>query len=252
MLGRLIHNLERYVDLSTDERVAVEALGGAVRLVAAGGELVTDGEASSDCQVLVEGQAFRHKTLLDGRRQIIAFQLPGEVLDLPRILLGVDYGVSALTSCRVLAVPTAKLHELFDEHPRVSRAFWRMSLVEAAIQREWMIGMGRKSAYARVAHLLCETFVRLQSVGLATGDRCRFPATQAHLADAVGLSQVHLNRVLQQLRTARLAAFRTRELIILDWPGLAAAGDFDAQYLNLSPSRRPAQAALRVVRPSPT
>ena len=113
-----------------------------------------------------------------------------------------------------------------------------MSLVEASIQREWMIGMGRKSAYARVAHLLCETFLRLRAAGLATGVRCRFPVTQNHMADAVGLSCVHLNRVLQQLRAAGLVALRGRELVILDWVGLTAAGEFEGGYLHLPLSAR--------------
>ncbi|MEW5687088.1 MAG: Crp/Fnr family transcriptional regulator [Pseudomonadota bacterium] len=219
--------------MSADERLAIEAMAGAARLVPAGAELVGDGEASADCLLLLDGQAFRHKTLPDGRRQILGFHTPGDVLDLQRLFLGVDYGVTALTSCRVAAVPGSKLTEALIEHPRLAHALWRMSLVEASIQREWMVGMGRKSAYARVAHLLCEMFIRLRACGLTNGERCRFPATQAHLADAVGLSQVHLNRVLQQLRSARLAAFRARELLIMDWTGLAAAGDFDGQYLHL-------------------
>ncbi|PZQ65103.1 MAG: hypothetical protein DI570_03115 [Phenylobacterium zucineum] len=235
MPGRLVENLERHGALSAGERLAVEALAGAPRLVPAGAELVADGEAAADFLLLLDGQAFRHKTLQDGRRQILGFHTPGDVLDMQRLFLAVDYGVSALTGCRVAAVPGAKLAEALNEHPRLAQALWRMSLVEASIQREWMVGMGRKSAYARVAHLLCEMFVRLRAAGLSTGERCRFPATQAHLADAVGLSQVHLNRVLQQLRTARLAAFRARELLILDWAGLAAAGGFEGHYLHLPP-----------------
>lgn len=233
MPGRLVENLQRYGDLTGEERRAVEMLAAASRLVPAGAELVADSDGSADCHLLLEGQAFRHKTLPDGRRQILGFHTPGEVLDLQRLFLSVDYGVSALTSGRIAVVPTARLVETVNTHPRLAHALWRMSLVDASIQREWMVGMGRKSAYARVAHLLCEIFARLQASGLTTGARCRFPATQAHLADAVGLSQVHLNRVLQQLRTAGLARFRARELLILDWAGLASAAEFDGQYLHL-------------------
>jgi CRP-like cAMP-binding protein len=254
MPGRLVENLERHGVLTPDERLALDAIPGSTRTVCAGAELVSDGEASPECLLLLEGQAFRHKTQSDGRRQILAFHTPGDILDLQRLFLGVDYGVSALTSCRVISIPVVKLTEALSEHPGLAQTLWRMSLVEASIHRAWMVGMGRKSAYARVAHLLCEIFVQLRAAGLCTGDRCRFPATQAHLADAVGLSQVHLNRVLQQLRTARLAALRARELVILDWAGLAAAGDFDGHYLHLpapaSPTPLPQGLASRLGRTS--
>lgn len=206
---------------------------GPVRHTPAEAELVVEGDPSTDCLVLLEGQAFRHKTLPDGRRQILGFLVPGDVLDLPRLFLGVDYGVTALTACQVSAIPRGRLEEALVAHPRLSRAFWRMQLVESAIQREWMIGMGRRSAYARVAHLLCEAFLRLRNVGMTNGARCRFPVTQTHLADAAGLSGVHTNRVLQSLRQNNLIAFRARELVVLDWPGLFAAAEFDANYLHL-------------------
>jgi CRP-like cAMP-binding protein len=233
MPAPLLAVLESYVTLTPEDRVAVDDLLGAPRQAAADSELVVDGDPSSDCLVLLEGQAFRHKTLPDGRRQILGFLVPGDMLDLPRLFLGVDYGVTALTACLVAPIARSRLEEALAAQPRLARAFWRMALVEAAIQREWMIGMGRRSAHARVAHLLCEAFLRLRNVGMTHGARCRFPVTQNHLADAAGLSGVHTNRVLQSLRQSGLIAFRTRELIVLDWPGLIAVAEFDQQYLHL-------------------
>lgn len=227
--------------------MAVESLLGGVRTVPADTELVIDGEQATDCHVLLEGQAFRHKMLPDGRRQIVLFQAPGDLLDLPRLFLGVDYNVATLTMCRIAPIPRAKLAELIETRPPIGRAFWRMSLQEAAIQREWMVGMGRRSAYARVAHLLCEVFLRLKRVDLVQNNRCRFPITQNHLADAAGLSGVHTNRVLQQLRASGLIELRSRELIVRDWAGLAGAGEFDPSYLQAKApaSASPAGASLQ-------
>jgi CRP-like cAMP-binding protein len=118
-------------------------------------------------------------------------------------------------------------------NPRVAQAFWRVSLMEAAICREWMVGMGRRSAYARIAHLFCEVIVRLRSTGLVQENRCAFPITQQHLSDALGLSAVHTNRTLQALRREGLISFQGGELVIMDWPGLRAAGEFDPGYLHL-------------------
>ncbi|MDZ4370463.1 MAG: Crp/Fnr family transcriptional regulator [Phenylobacterium sp.] len=225
--------LQTYAALSAHERVAVQAIVGAPRPVGAEGEIVGEGEFSADCHVLLEGQAFRHKTLADGRRQILGFLVPGDVVDLQRLYLGVDYGVTALTPCQVATAPRAKLEDLLLQHSGLARAFWSLVLIEASIQRAWMLGMGRRTARARVAHLLCEVFLRLREAGLARGNRCGFPITQNHLADALGLSGVHTNRVLQALRSEGLIALRARELVILDWPGLEEAAEFDPAYLYL-------------------
>ena len=214
----------------------MESLLGAVKTVPADTELVVDGEAAAECHVLVEGQAFRHKTLPDGRRQIVFFHVPGDMLDLQAAFLPVDYSVSTLTMCRVAPISRTRLAELVAASPRIGRAFWRTSLMEAAIQREWMVGMGRRSAHARVAHLLCEVYLRLQRMDLVQNNRCRFPITQNHLADAVGLSGVHTNRVLQALRASGVIELRSRELIVRDWAGLVAAGEFDAAYLHAPPN----------------
>jgi CRP-like cAMP-binding protein len=233
MPARLIANLQNYGPLAPTDRGALEALVGTPSVIAAGGDLVAEGQATSDCHVLLHGQAFRHRTLPDGRRQILSFNLQGDIVDLQGVLLSLDFGVSALTACHVATVSRSRLDALLDAQPRIARALWRYSLVEGAIFREWMVGMGRRSALARIAHLLCEIYTRMRAVGLATANRCHFPVTQAHLADALGLSGVHTNRVLQTLRASGLIGFRGRELVVLDWDGLCTAGEFDPGYLHL-------------------
>lgn len=232
MVSRLTANLQLYGALSADEQRAIESLVVSTRTTAAGEDLVVEGDAPSHCRVLLEGQAFRHKTLPDGRRQIMSFHIPGDVCDLQGLFLGMDHNVTALAAGEVALIPHAKLGEAMEAYPRVARALWRTSLVEAAVFREWMVGMGRRSAYARIAHLFCEMIVRMRAAGLVHQNRCSFPITQQHLSDALGLSAVHTNRTLQALRGEGLLSFQGGELVIMDWPGLTAAGEFDIGYLH--------------------
>ena len=232
MVSRLNANLQLHIALSADEQQAVESLIVSTRGTAAGEDLVVEGDAPTHCRVVLEGQAFRHRTLPDGRRQIMSFHIPGDVCDLQGVFLGMDHNVTALTSGEVGLIPHGKLSEIMEAFPRVARAFWRTNLVEAAIFREWMVGMGRRSAYARIAHLFCEVLVRMRAAGLVHNDRCLFPITQQHLSDSLGLSAVHTNRTLQALRGEGLLSFQGGELVILDWTGLKAAGEFDAGYLH--------------------
>lgn len=236
MPSRLIANIETSGPLSADDRRAVASLVRGARRFQAGDDIVTEGQAQPHCRVLLTGYAFRHKTLEDGRRQILSFHIPGDVCDAQGLLLSMDYGVTALTGCEAGFMPHADLEAVLMRHPRVARGLRRMTLVEGAIFREWMVGMGRRTAYARIAHLFCELVVRLRAAGLAQGDRVRFPINQTHLSDALGLSVVHTNRVMQALRRDGLLSFRSGELIVRDWPGLQQAGEFDPGYLHLTAS----------------
>lgn len=233
MPQRLIALLQNYENLSGADRQALEAIVGQRKTHPAGVELFDEGVTSTDCRLLTEGLAFRHKTLPDGRRQITCFHIPGDILDLQRLFVGLDYAATTLMTCEVAMIPRAALEAVMNAHPRIARALWAHNLAEGAVFRAWMVGMGRRSAYARIAHLLCEVVVRLRSVGVMSGDRCHFPVTQTHLADSLGLSVVHTNRVLQTLRADRLVEVRGRELIVLNWAGLTAAGEFDPAYLHL-------------------
>jgi CRP-like cAMP-binding protein len=234
MLKPLFAILEQYAPLSPVERHALEGLASQPKRVPAGTDLITEGDRPNQCRLVLTGQAFRHKTLSDGRRQIMAFHVPGEVIDLQGLFISMDHTVTALTACDIALAPHTKMLALFDAYPRIAQAFWRASLVEAAIFREWMVGMGRRSAHARISHLFCEVVLRLKAAGLVEGDRAPFPITQQHLSDALGLSAVHTNRVLQQLRGQGLLTFHGGELVIMDWPGLKAAGEFDPAYLHLA------------------
>jgi CRP-like cAMP-binding protein len=233
VVGRFVENLELYGALSDADRAAVAGLPVTPRRFEAGEDIVVEGDAPSQCRLLISGLAFRHKTLRDGRRQIMSFYVPGEVCDVEGLLLAMDHSVAALTRVEVGFIPHPAMEALLDSHPAIARALWRNEMVENAIAREWMVGMGRRTAYARIAHLFCEMFARLKAMGLVEANRCRFPITQTHLSDSLGLSVVHTNRVLQALRGDGLLSFRGGELIVHDWPGLQAAGEFDPTYLHM-------------------
>lgn len=177
------------------------------------------------------------RRLSDGLQQHVAIRAPGQVLDQAGYVLE-RAGVSthALTRCTVVSVPRPVLAGVLAEHPALAHALTREMAADARVAQEWMVSMGRRSAYARVAHFLCEVRTRLEEVDMAGPTGCPFPLTQSDLADTVGLSVVHTNRVLQQLRREGLIGLAQARLDIRDWPGLVRAGGFDPGYLH--PSRR--------------
>ncbi len=201
-------------------------------------DLVREGQHSSHCIMLVDGFACRYKSLADGRRQILSFHIAGDFIDLQGYLLErLDHGIATLTPSKIALVTHASITELIDR-PAIARLLWRDTVIDGAIHREWMINVGRRTAYQRVAHLLCELLVRFQAVGLSRDGVCDLPITQSELADATGLSTVHVNRVIQELRRGGLIILGGRSFAVLDWEGLQLAAEIDPAYLKLV-TRRP-------------
>lgn len=228
----LIRKLERLTDLSDDEKQALTMLPLTVRALEADQDIVRDKDRPSQCCLLLEGFACRYKLLDDGRRQILSFHIPGDIPDLRSLHLPVmDHSIGTLVPCQVAFIPHQSLHDLLLHHPRLAQAFWRDTLIDAAIFCEWMVGLGRRRAQVRVAHLLCELLVRLRAVGLTDDHAYKLPVTQAEIADALGLTGVHVNRNLQELRGKRLITLRGRALSVQDWEGLQRVGEFDPTYL---------------------
>jgi CRP-like cAMP-binding protein len=232
MAQPLIRNLEQFGPLGDAEKQALEAAATTVRHFGPDQDLVTDGERQHDCKLIAEGFACRYKLLDDGRRQILSFHIPGDFVDLEGLLSGeMDHSIGTLSHGKVAVVPHAVMLDLTETYPRIARALWRTTLLDAAVFRQWLVGVGRRSAFARVAHLLCEMRVRLNAVGLSRNGSYDLPVTQAELADALGLSAVHVNRTLQTLRSQGLITLRGGKMTIEDWDDLRAAGEFDAKYL---------------------
>jgi len=234
--NRLIRKLESIADLSAEDKEALLALPMTVRHFAADQDIVRDKDRPSQCCLILEGFVCRYKLLDGGKRQIMSFHTPGDFPDLQSLHLKVmDHSVGTLVPSKLAFVPHGSLRELLRRRPVLNDALWRDTLIDAAIFREWMVGLGRREAYARIAHLMCEMLVRFKAVGLTTDHAYELPLTQAELGDALGLSTVHVNRVLQELRGQGLIVLKARNLIIQDWEGLQAAGEFDPTYLHVEP-----------------
>jgi CRP-like cAMP-binding protein len=240
---RLIRKLESIANLSDDERQCVLSLPLAIRKFGADQDIVRQGDRPSECCLIVEGFACRYELTAQGRRQIMSFHIPGDMPDLQSIHLSVmDHSVMAITPSTLGFAPHESVRELIKRCPRLSDIFWRDTLIDAAVFRKWMVGIGRKSAYGRIAHLLCEVFMRMKSIGLTGDDSCELPVTQAEIGDALGLSTVHVNRSLQELRADSLITLRGNLLTVQDWNGLKEAGEFDPTYLHFENNHEAAAA----------
>jgi CRP-like cAMP-binding protein len=229
---RLVRKLESYGPVSDEERRFLEQSVSHVRDYRPHEDIVCEGDCPGESCIVVDGFACRYKLLAGGTRQIMAMHVPGDFCDLHSFILKrMDHNIAALGPCRIAKFPHAVIHEITVRFPRLSRALWWDSAVDGAIMREWMISMGRRSAYEQIAHLLCELLVRLRSVGLVSDDSYELPATQQELGDVFGLSTVHVNRILQELRREGLIVFKNKRVTIPDLDRLKEAAGFDPAYL---------------------
>lgn len=203
-----------------------------------GRALVRTGTTLSASTLLVEGIVCRYKDLADGQRQIMELHVAGDFVDLHGFLLKqLDHNVGAMTPVRVALVPHDALRGITETHPHLGRMLWFSTLLDAAIHREKILSIGRRSALARIAHIFCELLVRLRIVGLADDKGYALPLTQADLADVTGLTSVHVNRMLKKLRDENLLTFRGGRVAIDNWERLQRIAEFDPTYLHLE--RRP-------------
>lgn len=230
----LIRHLGNFASLTSEEAAAIrEVLALPVRSGHARRDLIAEGAPPRAVFLIVSGWACRFKTLEDGRRQIVSFLLPGDMCDLHNTVLSrMDHSIGALTDLRYVEVSNDALQQLSLEHPRVGQALWWQMLVNVSVQREWTMNLGQRNALERIGSLFCELSLRLQSVGLAEMSY-EFPLTQTDLADATGLTSVHVNRTLQQLRGAGLISLAGRVLKIPDFAALQEAALFTPNYLHL-------------------
>lgn len=236
--------------LSDDERQALEDIALTPRSVRAGDELVREGQATDQLHLMADGWALRGKTTRDGGRQIVGLAVPGDLANLDSFLFGrPDYNVRALTPGTVVAVPRDRLLALAADHPGIARALTWCALVENAVLGQWALCLGRHSAQRRLAHLLCELAARLGADDGA-GVAFTLPLTQEHLADALGLTAVHVNRVMQQLRAEGVIVTAGRSVTIPDPARLRELADFDPTYLHRD-GDPPAPPIAPALRPAP-
>ena len=234
MVPALALRLEAFTRLSQDDRAALAKISKVARVIPARRDLIREGERPRYVHLMVDGWACRYKALTDGRRQVVAFFVPGDFCDLNvYVLKEMDHSIGAITRLSVADISRDEMDELTSNHPRITQALWWEELVTNSIQREWTLNIGQRTAYERIAHLLVELFLRLRSVKLTNGDSCDFPITQTDIADATGLTAVHVNRTLQELRGDGLIILERKRLRIPDLKRLKDAAMFNTNYLHL-------------------
>ena len=229
----LIRKLSNFGPLSEQEKQVLSGLIVDTQDVPAREDMVREGDCPKHSCVLLDGFACRYKMTSDGQRQILSFQFPGDISDLYSFVLKVmDHSIGALTDCEIGIIPHAKLQDITANHPHLTRLLWRDTMADSSKFREWMVGIGRRSARSRVAHLLCEMLIRCKAIGLCEGYSYELPVTQSDLADCLGMSLVHINRILQGLRADGLITLAGGTVTIQDWPRLSEVAGFDASYLH--------------------
>lgn len=234
----LAAKLQTVATLSPEDLQAMEGLCGDARDVPARRNIIREGDRPDHVHVMVEGWAARYKLLPDGARQITAFLIPGDFCDLHVTLLGeMDHSIAAITRSRVAFIPRGEIDKL-TQRPNLTRALWWATLVDEAVLREWIVNIGRRDALESIGHLMCELYVRMKNVGLVTDHSFELPLTQEEIADALGLTPVHVNRVLQRMRGEGLISLKSGALTILDYPRLERAAGFNPNYLHVEEKLR--------------
>ncbi|TPW29554.1 Crp/Fnr family transcriptional regulator [Pararhizobium mangrovi] len=238
-IDSLIATLSVRDRLPRDEEAVLRALDWRTRTVPAQSEIITDRSSPDESCLLLDGLAARAMSLRNGDRQITTLHVLGDFVDLHSMFLSVmDHSVVALTQCRVAFIGHNRLREISTEHPHLGRLLSMMVATDAAIQRNWILSLGRRRAESRLANLFCELYRRLEVVGAVDGASFPLPINQSTLADVLGLSIVHTNRTVQHLRATNLISWQGGTIAIHDWDGLVELAEFDPVYLNLDLAER--------------
>lgn len=230
----LARRLEELTPLTDEDRSELARLcSQSTHTIAPKRDLIREGEEPRSVYLILEGWACLYRTLENGRRQIVDFAIPGDLCDLNVFILdAMDHSIEAITRLRVAEIGRQVLHHVVTTYPNITTALWCQELVSKSIHREWIVNVAQRSAQQRIAHLFCEMYLRLESVGLTHGFSCDFPPTQSQLADATGMTSVHVNRSLQELRRSGLVEFQRQRLTIPNMLALQHAGLFNPEYLH--------------------
>lgn len=232
MENLLTRKLEKFAPLSKHDRDLLDEIVAPSRIVPARTDIIREGQNSENVRLVLKGLACRYKILPTGKRQIVGYLVPGDLCDLHVFILkAMDHSIATLSECTVVDIPRRRILELTDR-PGIARAFWWVTLVDEGTSREWLLNLGQRHAVQRIAHLLCELFTRLQSVGLAEPGGFDLPLTQADIGDTVGLSYVHVNRCIQTLRDMELITVKSRTVVIQDLDRLIKYTGFNPNYLH--------------------
>jgi CRP-like cAMP-binding protein len=235
MIDVLLLNLRSRDTVSAAEIARLQEVIVKERTFSVGEDIVVEGSRPSYSTLMLEGLSARYKHMADGSRQITSLQVPGDFVDLHAFLLRkLDHGIVALSPCRVAFADHSDLRKTTETMPHLTRLLWLNTLIDAAINREWISSMGRRSKRAHIAHLICELYVRLKTVDRVDVWSFQLPLTQSELADVIGISLVHVNKTLQALKRENVFSWENKTLTIIDWERLKAIAEFDDTYLSLS------------------
>ncbi|MCJ2012208.1 Crp/Fnr family transcriptional regulator [Methylobacterium sp. J-076] len=238
MPNALTQKLEGFEPLTDHARWTLDGLLLKVRPVGARRDLILEGDKPENVLLVLDGFACRYKILPNGQRHIIALLVPGDFCNLNVFVLDeMDHAIGTLSPCKVADIPRRAIDEAAKSHSCIARSFWWCSLVDGAVLREWLVNIGGRSPGQRIAHLLCELLMRLEVVGRVTDDSYAFPLTQTEIAETMGLSDVHVNRTLRELRALGLIHLKRRVLTILNVQRLKAFCNFTPNYLHLRNTR---------------
>jgi CRP-like cAMP-binding protein len=235
LIEKLLLNLGSHDAVTPEEKSALQAIITETATYGTGEDIVAQGSRPSYSTLMLEGISARYKILEDGSRQITALHIAGDFVDLHAFMLKtMDHGVLAMSPCRVAFARHKDLKTVTETMPHLTRLLWLDTLVDGAVHREWIVAMGRRSRKSHLAHLLCELYVRMKTVGLAENSSFRLTLSQAEMADVLGLSLVHLNKTLQLLRREGAVRWENRMVEILNWSRLVEIAEFDDTYLSLT------------------
>ncbi|MBB3979637.1 CRP-like cAMP-binding protein [Rhizobium azooxidifex] len=234
MIEPLIANLRARDTVSAREAQLLQSIIVRQRRFATDEDLVTEGSRPPYSTLLLDGIAARYRIVENGKRQITALHIAGDFVDLHAFpLKTMDHGIVALSPCLVAFADHGDLTRISENEPHLTRLLWLLTVIDGAIHREWIVAMGRRSKKSHLAHLFCELFARLKVVGRVSDDSFSFPLTQQELADALGISLVHLNKTLRLLRNENALQWTQRTVTVLNWERLEQIAEFDPGYLNL-------------------
>lgn len=233
MSNRFVQKLSGLAKLTAEDAAALAVATLHPRRYAARQDLIREGDEPGPMFVVLEGWACRYKILPNGTRQIMAFLMPGDACDLHiRLLAEMDHGIQAITTATVATIARGDMQDMMQNHPNIASAMYSAQLIDEGIMRAWIVSMGRRGAAERVAHLICELYLRARNIGLTGDGEFALPLSQIVLADALGMTAVHINRVLKELRLTGAMALKRGSVIILDPVKLVRIAGFDENYLH--------------------
>lgn len=225
--------LTRLSRLADEDQQVIPSLPVTVAEAATNQFLIREGHDAPECYLILDGCVCRHKLASNGGRQIVSFHMAGDIVDLQHLLLTkADHSIQTITNVGYARFPAKRLREMAQARPLIAEALWRDTLIDASIFREWVLNVGRRDAKSRIAHMLCAFAVRRQAAGLGSPERFDLPMSQEQIADATGLTSVHVNRMLRALMEDGVIDRNNRDLRVVDWGQMRRVADFDPMYLH--------------------